>query len=174
MNETDKTILTERLSQLTKGQLKHIYGRLIDQLEAEAPVVAEEDLEERTAEERELLKQVASVCQLPPAEPTSGQGEAVQFLVAVVETSPEYAQLIQDALSELDHLTETLDFGVTAFVAGVLVLAIAAAIVRPRVVFEEEEQSTGKTIKKKKKIVAEVKGVSDIIGVIRAASPFLR
>lgn len=174
MNETDKTKLTQRLSELTDGQLKYIYGRLLDQLEAEAPVVVEEEQEERMAEERELLEQVALVCHLPLASSPSGQGETVQFLVAVAETFSEHAQVIQDALVELDYPTETLDFGATAFVAGVMVLAIAAAIVRPRVVIEEEEQRTGRNTKKKKKKVVEVKGVDDIIGVIRAALPFLK
>jgi len=173
MNETDKTKLTERLSRLTEGQLKHICGRLIDQLEADAPVGANENLEESTAEERELVEQVASFCQLSAADSPSGRAGVVQFLVAVAEASPELAPVIQDALAELDHPNETLDFGLSAFVAGTLVLAIAAAIIRPRVTIQEEEQSTEKTTEKKTTRVYEVQGVNDIIGVIRAALPFL-
>lgn len=174
MDKIDWGKLNERLNGLTESQLKHVFGRLIDHFESDAPPVTEADLEDRAEEERDLLAQAASLCGLPPSASPSGQGEAVQFLAAVAEASPECVQVITEALEDLDHPSETLDFGLSVFAAGVLVPAIAVAIMRPQIVIEEEEVVVGRIKKRKKKTVAKINGTKDIVGVLKAALPFLK
>jgi len=166
-NQTD---LANRIGSLNDAQLKHVCGRLLEELEVgEEPVLTEEDRKRKQEEDRELILEAARQTGVLPAPAAADHEVAVSFLVAVASASPEGRQAIEEALAELEGGSVKLDFGITAFAAAVLLPAIAAAIIRPKVAFTSSH--SGKTQKREFKL--DVRGVKDIGAVLKRVLPFL-
>ena len=166
-NET-KIELLQHLNRLDKAQMKYVYSRLLIQVETEEPVLTEEELEKRTKQAKFMIQEVANELEIQTEE-----NGVVQFLVVVAESSPEYAQMIQNILHELEQQSVKLDFGLTTFAVSALVVAIATAIIRPRIIMEKRVENTKTASKKETKIVLEARGVKEIAAVVQAALPFL-
>lgn len=171
-NET-KIELLQHLNRLDKAQMKYVYSRLLIQVETEEPVLTEEELEKRTKQAKFMIQEVANELEIKPAEIQTEENGVVQFLVVVAESSPEYAQMIQNILHELEQQSVKLDFGLTTFAVSALVVAIATAIIRPRIIMEKRVENTKTASKKETKIVLEARGVKEIAAVVQAALPFL-
>jgi hypothetical protein len=161
--------LANRLATLNDAQLKYVCGRLLEDLQAgEEPLLTEEDRKARQEEDRDLVREAARQTHAEPAPAANDREAAVGFLVAVADTSPEARQSIEAALAELDAGTVKMDFGIT-FAAAILLPAIAAAIIRPKVEYSSSE--SGKSRKKEFKL--DVRGVKDIGAVIKKVLPFV-
>jgi hypothetical protein len=164
MNESR---LEQRIQNLDPAQLRYVYGRLLVHLEAGAePTVDDDELAERNARDRALLEEVASdlgVAQDPI--PTGGEA---QPLIVIAQTLPEYQQILSEAIDEAIAQRTKLDFGLS-LALGTLVVAIAAAIVRPRVVVQQKK--SGKTSELNVKV--EFQGAKDLGGLIKSVLPFL-
>jgi len=173
MDNATKIELLQRLNNLDEAQMKYVFSRLLLQVETEEPALTEEEMEERSNQAKSMLQEVANELEIKPAEIQTEESGAVQFLVVVAESSPKYTQMIQSILHELEQPSLKLDFGLTTFAVSALVVAIATAIIRPRIVMENREEKTKTTSKKETKIVLEAQGVKEIAEVVRATLPFL-
>ena len=97
---------------------------------------------------------------------------AIQLLSIIIEKYPDYRSPIVDALDELNQSSVHLDFGLT-FALSVLIISIAAAVVRPRVTVEENTEKNEHEEKTVRKTDIQVQGVDDIASVIKAVLPFI-
>jgi hypothetical protein len=162
-----------RIQAMNDAQLKQLLGRLMLDLNPEnEPVLDEADLQQRMSEGRKLLE--GAVRQLNVNVRTddmvADMVSAKQFLLAVAAVSSQHAAMIEAGLNEVEASGPKLDFGVSAFALNMLVMAIAGAVLRPRLKWTSEAGPNG--VRKEFSFVIE--GVDEIEKVIKAVFPFLR
>ena len=172
-NET-RTSLAQQLTGLDAMQLKNVCSNMLFKIEViEKNIQDDYDIDEMINQEKSILLEIADELKLEPPQAKRERDAVIQLLIVVADGCSEYRQALQNALSELDEQQEALDGGLTVFIMSTLAVAIATAIIRPRVVIELADKTTGGTVEKKTKIVIEARGVKDIAEVVRAALPFL-
>ncbi len=173
-NET-RTSLVQQLTGLDAMQLKNVCSNMLFKIEVIEKNIQDDDydMDERINQKKSILLEIADELKLEPAQAKSERDAVIQLLIVVADGCQEYRQALQNALSELDEQQEALDGGLTVFVVSTLAVAIATAIIRPRIVIESSERATGTTIERKTKFAVDARGVKDIAEVVRAALPFL-
>lgn len=170
MADEELATLTTRIASLNEEQLKYVLRRVNLHLEADAePVVSEEDLLERQDSDRIFIEEVTTTLQVTEAKKLTEQEATAQFLILVVEQFPEYRKAVTEALDELNAENITLDFGLSAIALNALVLAVAAAIIRPRVTYSEKSgEGTGE-----KHFEFDIRGVKDISAMLKPLLSFI-
>jgi hypothetical protein len=165
--------LVNRIESLNENQLGFVFRRLMLELNSdEEPILAEEDIKHRQEQDSKLLEQVAANLHMTPESPAPERSAAIQLLSIIIEKYPDYRSPIVDALDELNQSSVHLDFGLT-FALSVLIISIAAAVVRPRVTVEENIEKNEHEEKTVRKTDIQVQGVDDIASVIKAVLPFI-
>ncbi len=104
---------------------------------------------------------------------TSEKDGAINFLIVVAEVFPEYAQIIEQALIQLEQQPTKLGSGANSFVANILIIALATAIILPDVEIERSLVTVGEEKQETIKIKVEGTGMEDIAAVLKAALPFV-
>lgn len=169
----DTMQLVNRITSLDENQLGFVFRRLMLELSSdEEPILNEEDIKHRQEQDSALLEQVAANLYITPDSPISERSAAIQLLTLIIEKYPDYRSSIVGALDELNQSSVHLDFGLT-FALSVLIIAIAAAVVRPRVTVEENTVKNEHEEKIERKVDVQVQGVDDIASVIKAVLPFI-
>lgn len=178
----DTTDIRSCLSTLSESQIEYVYGRLITNLEAnEDPVVTKEEEIARLERDLDLLKSLSKDLAISQDSIVSERDAQINFLVATAEFSSECNQIITNSLVDLNKEEVKLDFGISLAMC-IIVPAIAAAILRPRVgrnIHVEKEvirKPNGEIIEKETKDETadyEIQGVNDIANVLKAVLPFL-
>jgi hypothetical protein len=159
---------------LSDAELKQILGRVMLEMNRDAaPLIDEDELQQRTADERELIKEAANKLALSDSEPLAAANTATakRFLVEVSMMSPENARIVREAISEAKSAAPKLDLGVGFFALNVLVIAIAGAVLRPSINYESE---IGKDGSGKRKFSLKLQGVKNIENVIKTVLPFTK
>jgi hypothetical protein len=169
----DTMQLVNSIASLDENQLGFIFRRLMLELNSdEEPILTDEDIKHRQEQDSTLLEQVAANLYITPDSPVPERSAAIQLLAIIIEKYPDYRSSIVDALDELNQSSVHLDFGLT-FALSVLIIAIAAAIVRPRVTVEEKTEKNEHEEKTERRTDIQVQGVDDIASVIKAVLPFI-
>lgn len=164
-----------RLAELDEGQAAEVLRALLARIEDRPPAATEDELATQREEDEAFLATLTN--QVGIHRPTdgipAGDDPARTLLLAIYDSVPDIRPAIDDALNTAALTDETLDFGLTALVA-VLVVAVGAAIMRPRVTVATQKDGTKKKKKKKKTTTTvEIRGVQDIGKVLQAILPFL-
>lgn len=166
----DDSNLARQLSALNTQQLGFVAGKLLDHLTADAPIPDEDPDHDENAEsmlDAALVESAAD--QLVIAQPAGEDGDLATMLAAAAVTSPDARTVIVDALARIDEPGVRL--GPVTFAVAALALAIAGAILRPKVVSEAERNV--KDGSEKTRFVFEFQGIPNIAAVVKAALPFL-
>ncbi len=164
-----------RLKELSDAELKYIYGKLIDNIETDIPLaITDEEIEEQTQKNSQFLQQVALELDVDSQPITSEKDGAINFLIVVAEIFPEYAQIIEQELIQLEQQPTKLGSGANSFVANILIIALATAIILPDVEIEHSLVTVGEEKQEETtKIKVEGTGMEDIAAVLKAALPFV-
>lgn len=169
-----------RLAELDEGQAAEVLRALLARIEDRPPAVTEDELAAHREEDEAFLATLTGQVGIDrPADGIPvGDDPARTLLLAIYDSVPDIRPAIDGALNTAALTDETLDFGLTALVA-VLVVAVAAAIMRPRVTVATQKDGTKKKKNKKKKnqkktTTVEIRGIQDIGNVLQAILPFLR
>lgn len=166
-----------RLAALPEAQAAEVLRVLFAQVDPQEPVTDEDDIADRADVDREYLLRLVEVVGSGPAE-ESGEGTARSVLLALYDNIDDLRPVISNALDAAALSRDTLDFGVTALAAFVII-GVCAAIMRPRVKIEETSKVTenhdgSKTTEKRKVFEAEIRGVRNPQDLLRAILPFLK
>jgi len=168
-----ESITISRLKELNDAELKYIFGKLIDYIETGIPpAITDEEIEEQTHKNKQFLQQVAAELNIDFKPIYSEKDGAIQFLIVVAEVLPEYAQIIDQALMQLEKQPTKLGSGKNSFVANILIIALATAIILPNVEIEYSLVTADEEKKEIIKIKVE-NGMDDIAAVLQAALPFV-
>lgn len=164
--------LIERIQALDEEQLKLVYSRLLLHFDpSEEVALTTEEVEARVQRDQAFLKAVAYELDLSPLPAETEHEAAEQALIALINAVPEVRAVVEEAITEVEAEALTLDMVVIPTIAlYILVTATAAAIVRPRVTWEEKKTADGSV---ERKIDVQAQGVDDVSKVIRAIFPFL-
>lgn len=175
MDKDTQELFISKLKGLNDAELKHLFGELIDYIETDIPLaITNEAIEEQNKEDEKFLQQVAIALNVSSAPLINDRDGAITFLTVVAEAFPEYAEFLEQEITQLGQLDTTLGTGSNSFVASLLIIALATAIVRPNVEFERSLTVTADGEKQEiVKVKVEGTGVDDIAEVLKAALPFV-
>ena len=95
---------------------------------------------------------------------------ARNFLLVLAKQNPKIKQTIIDSIAESNIENVSLSPTLDPFALKILVIAISAAIVRPRITYTEKKRGAFR----RKKVEVEIQGVDDIVEVIKTTLPFLK
>lgn len=138
----DQTI--EKLKQLEGEALKNVLSRFWTTLEQEPELLLEEEqIREKIEKDRELLRAAATELRVDLSGPSSADDAkmARDLLVTIYQNLPEHRPALDKALSETADDQVKLDFGLSPIILNLLALAIAGAILRPKISYEGTDKS---------------------------------
>lgn len=175
MDRNTQELLISKLKGLNDAELKHLFGELLDHIETDIPpALTSEAIEKQKKEDEKFLQQVAVALNVNSDPLIDDRDGAINFLTVVAEVFPEYAEFLEQEIRQLGQLDTTLGTSSNSFVASLLIIALATAIVRPNVEFERSLNVTADGEKQEiVKVKVEGTGVDDIAEVLKAALPFV-
>lgn len=156
-----------RLEQLTEEQAAIALQNLFTDIDVGTPLITEEAIRQRGDEDRAYIRDIMQASGMTPD--ASGTRSHTALLQVIYDAVPDMRPAIDAAVD--DVLTDESSTLVveSAFLIGTLAVAVAAAIMRPRleVVKKTSDRST------ETKVVFEAKGIKDLGGILKALSSFL-
>ena len=174
MDRATQESIIAKLKELNDAELKYIFGKLIDYMGTDIPLaITDEEIEEQTQKDKQFLQQVAVELDVDSQPITSEKDGAINFLIVIAEVFPKYAQIIKLALIQLEHQPTKLGSRANSFVANILIVALATAIILPNVEIESSTVTVGEQKQETIKIKVEGTGMEDIAAVLKAALPFV-
>lgn len=167
MSITDDTI-TASIAMLEEHQLVLVLRQLLLEVDPE-PAVTEDELAQRKTADETLLRDIAAALHVESAQ----EADLRAVLVTMADQVPELHPAMAAAIAAAGREDMTLDAGL-AFELGVIVVALAGAILRPRVTLNRREQSDEHDrTEVEETLTAEIRGIKDLAELLKALIPFL-
>jgi hypothetical protein len=160
--------IASRIAMLEDHQVVLALQQLLLEVDPE-PAVMEDELEQRAVADETLLREIAAALHVEGTQ----EADPRIVLVTVADEVPDLQPAMAAAITAASRDNTTLDAGMTLAV-GLIVVALAGAILRPRVTRNSRElrDENGRT-EVEKTLTAEVRGIDDPTTLLKALIPFL-